>query len=321
MLTKAQAKLISLITMIAAGLHTLIGKVTMAHNTEEALLADAGAVTDASNQVDGAETALSGATHLKNGALDEGYQYLIKGACILRALLGSKPGPLWVEAGWGAHSLETPAEENQVLAHLANLKAFLVKYPKYETTSQEFQLTAVRCTAIHKALRDAMTGDPDTTDAQNPNRVKGVAWHESNVQAKKDTLLVTEVALKLRLHHFRNEFADVVKDPMSPHYITVGLPRPGESHPPAQVPNVHLTVLGGGQVHVEHDTVPDADHYVYRGKIVGVEERFRYFGSNGQPDYIAKKQPVGATLAIQVVAVNEAGQQGPASEPVQIVVT
>ena len=69
-----------------------------------------------------------------------------------------------------------------------------------------------------------------------------------------------------------------------------------------------------------HDPATDADHYVYLGKIVGVEERFRYFGSNGQPDFIAKKQPVSATLSIQVVAVNEENQQGPPSEPVQIVV-
>ena len=321
MLTKAQAKLISLITTIAAGLHTLIGKVTMAHNTEEVLLADAAAVTDGSTQVAGAETALGGAVELRDLALAAAYDYLVKAALILRALLGAKPSALSTEAGWGDHTMATPREAELILPHLANLKAFLAKYPQYETTSQEFQLTAVRCTAIHKALRDAMTGDPDTTDAQNPNRVKGVAWHESNLQTKKDTLLATEVALKLRLHNFRNEFADVVKDPMSPYYITIGLPRPGETHPPAKVTNVRLTVLGGGQVHAEHDPVPDADHYVYRGKIVGTEERFRYFGSNGQPDYIAKKQPVGATLAIQVVAVNESGQQGPASEPAQIVVT
>ena len=321
MLTKVQARLISVCEKIANGLHTLMGVITLVYNPELAIRADIAALLDASDQVDGADAALLLAQQLCRARLDDGYNYLVNAARILRVPLGSKPSPLWHQAGWALHSLETPHTADLVLPHLAKLMAFLADHPEYETTTKDFQLTLVRCTAVHKALSDAMSGDSTITDPPNPARVKGVAWYETELAKKQATLLLTEQALKARLENFKIEFATVVKDPMSPHYITVGLPRPGDQQPPALVTHVRLSAQGHGQFLVEHEPVASSDHYIYRAQLVGTEAHYRYLGSNGQPNFLVKEQPAGATVSIQVVAVNEAGQHGPASAPVQITVT
>jgi hypothetical protein len=133
--------------------------------------------------------------------------------------------------------------------------------------------------------------------------------------------MLTEKALQRRVQNFRAEFDDVVADPMSPHYATVGLPRPGESNAPAKVENVHLTALGGGQVRFQGDAVVGADHYIFRGKIVDVDAKPRYLGSNSNPDFIAEELPAGKTVEGQIAAVNTENEQGPASDSASVTVT
>ena len=242
-------------------------------------------------------------------------------ARLFRTPLGPKPSPLWAAAGWGDHSLRTPTTEDLILAHLLKLKVFLTEHPERQIADAQIQLTPARCEALYEALRISISGDTDPDHQQDANRIRGRAHYKTEAQKADQTLLLAEKALERRLRSFRAEFDDVVQDPLSPYYTTVGLPRPGETHAPGPVLNVRLTPLGQGQMQIEADPTPTADHYVFRLQVMGIDARPRYLGSNGQPDYIAKKQPVGATLAIQVVAVNESGQQSPASEPVQIVVT
>ncbi|MBI5685870.1 MAG: hypothetical protein HZC54_12425 [Verrucomicrobia bacterium] len=321
MLTKLQAKLISLAEKIADGLQQLTGIITMAHNTEPGIRADIAAISDASNQADAAATALKEADTLLKAAIEAAYQFILKAGRVLRVVLGEKPSAEWAEAGWSIQSLKTPTEEDLLLPHLAKLKAFLEANPGRQVADPNINLTPANCAALHKALSDARSGDSDPAHANDPDRIRGVNWHDSNVQAKKATLVLTEKALQRRVQNFRAEFDDVVNDPMSPHYATVGLSRPGDSNAPAQVLNARLTALGSGQVRFQGDAVEGADHYIFRGKIVDVDAKPRYLGSNSNPDFIAEQLPVGKTVEGQIVAVNDENEQGPASDPATVVVT
>jgi hypothetical protein len=46
------------------------------------------------------------------------------------------------------------------------------------------------------------------------------------------------------------------------------------------------------------DAVPGADHYIFRGKVLTVDTKFRYLGSSSNPDYNAEALPVGKTLEV-----------------------
>lgn len=321
MLTKAQSLLISRAEKAADGLNQLTGIVTLVHNPEAGIRADIAALTDASGQYDGENSNLSDANKLVATSLKDGYQFLVTAARVLRGPLGPKPSAQWAEAGWSTTSLETPKSEDEVLPHLAKTCTFLAAHSTYEVADPKVKLTAAHCIELHLALSNSISGDSDPAHAANPDRVRGRAWHEAQVMDARHTLLQTEKALQLRLRNFAGEFDDVVHDPLSPHYLTVGLPRPGDTTAPGKVLHVVLTPMGGGQLHIEADDVTGADHYIFRIKIVGTDAKYHYLDSNGQPNYIAKGLPPGATVSVQMAAVNAAGQSGPNSDPVQTAVT
>ncbi|MCX6906462.1 MAG: hypothetical protein NTY01_00295 [Verrucomicrobia bacterium] len=76
-----------------------------------------------------------------------------------------------------------------------------------------------------------------------------------------------------------------------------------------------------GQIRFQGDPVPGADHYIFRGKIIGVDTKYRYPGSSSNPDYITEGLPVSKTVEVQVVAANAEGTQGPAGDSDSVVVT
>ena len=321
MLKKIIARYIAQAEKHASGLFELRGKVTMTRNTEDALRVDAATVPVASEQADAADEKFQQAEQLVALHLDAAYQYLVAVARIFRLLLGNKPSPLWAAAGWGDHSLRTPTTEDLILAHLLKLKVFLTEHPERQIADSQIQLTPARCEALYEALRISISGDTDPDHQQDANRIRGRAHYKSEAQKADQTLLLAEKALERRLRSFRAEFDDVVQDPLSPYYTTVGLPRPGETHAPGPVLNVRLTPLGQGQMQIEADPTPTADHYVFRLQVMGIDARPRYLGSNGQPNFLAKELPAGKTVSVIMAAVSEENQQGPASEPVQAVVT
>ena len=79
--------------------------------------------------------------------------------------------------------------------------------------------------------------------------------------------------------------------------------------------------LGSTKARIQCDPVTGADHYIYRGKIVGVDAKPRYLGFSSNPDFIAEGLPVASTVEVQVAAANAEGDQGPASDPASVVVT
>jgi hypothetical protein len=314
--TKKLAKLISRAEKAADGLQQLTGIVTVVHNPQAAIRADIAAATDASQDTDEAKTALDGAYELLQTGIKNSNKFLVASAKVLRVYLGDKPSTLWAEAGWSERSLETPKTEDLLLPHLAKLKLFLEAHPEREVNDAQLNLTATNCAALHKALSDARSGD-----SANPNGIKGVNWHEGNVDSKKSTLLLTEKALETRMRNLRAEFDDVVHDPDSPHYLTMGFTRPGDTDIPGATENTRGTALGGGQVRAQCDPVTGADHYVFRIKITGVDAKFRYAGSSSNPDFIIEDLPAGSTVELQVAAANADDEQGPAGPSASVVVT
>ncbi|MCX6900732.1 MAG: hypothetical protein NT105_18795 [Verrucomicrobia bacterium] len=321
MSTKKQATLISQAEKAADGLHQLDGIVTLVHNPEAGLRADIAAITDGIQQEKVAKEKLDAAYDLLHTAIKNSNKFLVKAAKALRLSLGDKPSATWAEAGWSARSLETPAAEELLLPHLNSLKLFLTSHPERETTVGDLTLTAANCAALHKTLSDARSGDSTNTNPNDPNRIWGVDWHQSNYDDKQGVLVLTEKALVNRMRDLRSEFDQVVNDPDSPHYLTMGFARPGDATAPGATENTSATALGNAAVRIQCDAVSGADHYIFRGKIIGVDNKPRYLGSSSNPDYIAEGLPVGKTVEVQVVAANANGDQGPAGPVAQVVVT
>lgn len=321
MSTKKQATLISQAEKAADGLHQLDGVVTLVHNPEVIVRADIVAITDAIQQEKIAKEGLDGAYDLLQTAVKNGRNFLVKAAKPLRLSLGDKPSATWAEAGWSNHSLQTPKTEELLLPHLNSLKLFLTSHPERETTVGDLTLTAANCAALHKTLSDARSGDSTNTNPNDPNRIWGVDWHAGNHITKQSTLVLTEKALVNRMRDLRAEFDQVVNDPDSPHYLTMGFARPGDATAPSATENTSATALGNAAVRIQCGPVPGADHYIFRIKVITIDTKPRYIGSSSNPDYIAEAMPVGKTVEVTVAAANANGDQGPAGPAAQVVVT
>ncbi|MFA6561610.1 MAG: hypothetical protein WCV00_06845 [Verrucomicrobiia bacterium] len=288
---KLPDKLDALVTLTedaADGCHQLEVSVGLQHNKEADLRLDLGTfVTKAA----GYDTVLSARVPLQSAltvARSNARGWLLMARDNFKTFLGSTPSNAWEAAGWSAESIAVPSTSDLILPLLQKVQGYLTANPAREVASMN--LTAARAGVLHTALSDARAAANTQDDA---------------IRAAKDERDVAEEALRTRMRNLIDELMQLL-DPMSPHWLTFGLKRPGAPDSPAKVTNTRATAAGGGKVRVQCDPAARAEYYQIYQQLPD-EEDFTLADSPPMPDETLEGYTVGATVKFKMRAVNETG--------------
>jgi len=294
-------ELIALIEDTADGAHQLEATVGLQQNKETAIRADLASVVTQKSLYDAAVTASPEKTVALTVARSNARGWLTMTRDNFKTFLGPKPSQAWESAGWSSSSFAVPSTSDLLLPMLQAVGGYLTDNPAHEVAAM--QLTAARAATLHTALSDARA-------ARNT--------HDALLAETKAARDAAVEALRTRLRGLIGELEQLL-DPMSPHWLTFGLKRPGAPDSPAKVTNTRATAAGGGKVRVQCDPAARADYYQIYQQLPG-EENFTLADSPPMPDETLEGYTVGATVKFKMRAVNETGT-GPFGGQVSVTIT
>jgi hypothetical protein len=300
-LPKNLDELVSLVEDAADGCHQLEVTIGLQHNKEADLRADLAAFLTQSTAYNDAVSAHVPLQNALVTARSNARGWLTMARDNFKTFLGAKPSDAWQAAGWSAHSIAVPSTSDLLLPLLQKVQTYLTANPAHEVP--DMQLTAARAGVLHTALSNARAAVNTQDDA---------------VRAAKIGRDAAEEALRTRMHNLIEELMQLL-DPMSPHWLTFGLKRPGAPDSPDKVVNTRATAAGGGNVRVQCDPAARADYYQIYQQLPG-EEDFTLADSPPMPDETLEGYTVGATVKFKMRAVNETGT-GRFGDEVSVVVS
>lgn len=220
----------------------------------------------------------------------------------LKQIFGNEPGEAWQAAGWPDNSTAVPATSEKLLPLLNSVKIYLTNNAGQEIPA--LGVTAANMNTLHTALSNAVSARNLHADT------RGTAKDARDASANK---------MRLRLRGLIGELEQLI-DPLSPHWLTFGLKRPGAPDSPDAVTGTQAIPLGGAKLRVKCNAAPRAEYYQIWIQIVGADPELHLVESPTEPDKILENLPVGATVKAQMRAVNETGP-GPFGAEVQAVIT
>lgn len=300
-LPKKLDELVTLTEDAADGCHQLETAVGLQHNKEADLRLDLGTfVTKAA----GYDTTLSARVPLQSAltvARSNARGWLLMARDNFKTFLGSTPSNAWEVAGWSAESIAVPSTSDLILPLLQKVQGYLTANAAREVAAMN--LTAARAGVLHTALSDA----------------RSAANHQDDlIRAAKDERDAAEEALRSRMRNLIDELMQLL-DPMSPHWLTFGLKRPGAPDSPDKVKNTRVTAAGGGKARVQCDPAARANYYQIYKMVVGTDEDYVLADSPPMPDETLEGFTVGATVKFKMRAVNETGP-GPFGDEVSVTI-
>ncbi len=287
------------------GVNQLGVTIGLKQNTGPLIKADTDALSAAGDQYAAADTAVRDANGVLRVAVSNARGYLMLGRDLLKPTLGGKANTAWAETGFSDRSLAVPNGDDLLQAMLDKMKVYLTAHPNLENAPANF--TAAQSGTLFAALQAARSG---------PN---GVNAKEATRQTAKTTRDQTEAALRRRLTGLLGELNQLL-DPLSPHWVTFGFRKPGAPDAPDPVKSLTATALGGGRVKLDYPAAARAERYqIWRvtDPVTGAAE---LVDRTEQTSYLLENQTVGATLLLQVRAVNETGE-GKSSPTATVIVT
>jgi len=220
----------------------------------------------------------------------------------LKQIFGSGPGDAWQAAGWPNDSVAVPSTSEKILPLLMSVKLYLTANAANEVAA--LGVTATNMQTLHTALSNAVA-------ARNLHKdTRTAALGLRNTAIEK---------LRTRLRGLIGELEQLL-DPMSPHWLTFGLKRPGAPDSPDAVTGTQAIPMGTAKLRVKCNPAARAEYYQIWIQIVGTDPELHLVESPTEPDKILENLPVGATVKAQMRAVNETGP-GPFGAEVQAVIT
>jgi hypothetical protein len=301
-LPKPLDELIALAEDAADGAHQLETTIGLQQNKEAAIRADLATLVAKKGAHDTAEGASPAKSTALTVARSNARGWLLMARDNFKTFLGTQPSQAWEATGWTADSIAVPSTSDRILPLLQSVGNYLTANPSREVASMN--LTAARAGVLHTALSDAR-------EARNV--------HDSLLAQTKAERDAAEETLRTRLRGLIDELTQLL-DPMSPHWLTFGLKRPGAPDSPPKVANTRATALGAGKVRVQCDPAARAEYYQIWQMIVGTDPDFVLADSPAEPDKILESLTVGATIKLKMRAINETGP-GPFGSEVEVVVS
>lgn len=218
---------------------------------------------------------------------------------ILAGRFGNRWSTMWAQAGFTATTTSVPTRIADRLALALKLENFFKANPTFEVASME--VTAAQAKLLREAAEEA---DKNLTAANVDLKNKGDVW-DTAYAALTGTMRALVSILT----------ATLAKD--DPRWLTFGLDMPSTNTTPGQPTDVVVTTDDSDNLVVQCTMPARAVRLRWRMLIVGLETEYRLVARSVDPIATIPGALPGQTVQLIVQAVNEAGSQGVASEPVQ----
>ena len=287
------------------GADQLGATIGLKQNTEDLIKADTDAFSDACDFYNTADTAVKGATTILHVAVFSARAFMTTGRDLLKTVLGNAASTAWAETGFSSHSLAVPNSDDLLQPMVDKMRGYLTNNPARENAPANF--TAANALALFTAIKGARSG-------LNGFNVKEDA--RISAMAARD---LTETALRRRLNGLVGELTQLL-DPMSPHWITFGLSRPGAQNAPDPVKTLTATPLGGARVKTDYSNAARTAHYQICQITDPATGAYVILADSTVTTCLLENQPVGTTIRLQVRGVNDTGT-GKFSPAIDIAVT
>ena len=222
---------------------------------------------------------------------------------ILITTLGEGWSQVWEATGFPDGSNAVPGTQAKRQALALSLKNYLLTHNGLEVSTQAIHFTAVYAGNIFTALSDARSA------ANDGNTLAG---------QKRDLRDAAVKTLRTRMSGLVGELGQKLDD-TDPLWLAFGLNLPGATNLPEVADSLVLTAGGAGEVHSDWSDASRATHYRVFKQVVGADATFVFVATMSDSDYTFTGLPSGATVNIQIISANDAGQSQP-STAAQIVV-
>jgi hypothetical protein len=285
---------------VAEGLKAQEARLGVKQNTQDTIRAALAAALNANtafNTLSAANAALIAAQKV---AVGNSRKFLLSAKAVLGSSLGRKWSPVWLSAGFTGNSLRIPDDTAKQEALLESLQEYLKKNPEKEVTALD--VTALQAAAVLEALKDTRVA---------------VGAGDSAVSAARQQRKLKERELRWRFSALISELA-LLLDDEDPTWYEFGLSRPSDPEIPAIPVEVSVTSGLPGTIFVSWAAAPRADRYKVYKKQEG-EAEFLPAATTVERQWLITGLNGGSTVAIQVSAINDAGESLP-SIPAQILV-
>ncbi len=288
-LTYSVPGLLSFSTVSLNGARLLGVTTGIMQNTEAAILADRIALVVARNNYEAGKLELA----TRRIALADKTDEARVRATVVRDLLKPRFGASYSNAYQAIGlegSMEMPRNAADLGPVLEAIKGFLAGNPTMQNA--DLNITPEAIQALMEDLTTAQTAVV-TQDAE-VKRLLGLRDDAAK-------------ALYRRLRGLFNEL-DQLLDPLDVRWLEFGFNLPGAQESPDAPQGLQAMLIGPTAVALRWDATPRAEYYRVFKKVTGLDEQFVAVGSPADLDFTIEGLPAGATVEIQITAVNNGGE-------------
>ncbi len=292
-LPKNLPALLTLAEDMADGLHTHEVAVGVKQNLEVPVRAAIVAVNTAELNYATAKAGKVTLTTAVTLADSNGKAFIGTARSVLEPVLGSQPSTEWEPVGYPADSLALPSTQAERQALLDDMKDYFTANPARENAP--LVITAVRAGILFTALSDGRSN----ANQGNTTAVEKKVLRDAAVKA-----------LRKRMRGLIGELEGLLAEDDARWYA-FGLNPPGAPETPEVPEGLVLAAGGAGELVADWSDAPRAGHYRVWKQVVGVDADFVAVGSPTDSDFTLEGLPSGATVKVQITAVNDAGESQP----------
>ena len=280
---------------MADGLNTHGVAIGVKQNTEAAVRATLAAAQTAQNTFDAARSLKTTRSTAVTVADSNAKSFLATARGVLIHYLGATWAQPWEETGFPNQSTAVPAKQIERQALLASLQIYFATHPAQENAP--LFVTSANASNHFTALSDTRSALNQTlTDCGQKKAARDAA----------------ATALRKQARGLVDELGQLLGDE-DPRWLAFGLNMPGSANTPDAPEGLVLAASGAGSINADWADTPRADRYHVSNQVVGVDANFMLAGSPIDSDFTLTGLPSGATVKVQVTAVNAAGESLPSA--------
>ena len=300
-LPRATDDLFTLCEDMADGLHTYQAAINVKQNMETDVRNALLVAVVAQTNYTGANTAKVALSTAVTVADSNAKAYIGTARNVLTVYLGNGYSQAWDATGFPNQSLAVPGTQSERQALLLALQNYFTIHAPQENAP--LNVTAAQAGTLFTALSDARSA------ANDGNTLAG---------QKKQLRDAAVQALRTRMSGCIAELGQLMEDD-DPRWLAFGLNLPGATNLPEVADSLILTAGGAGVVLADWSDAARATHYRVFKQVVGVDIAFVFVTNVNDSDCTLSGLPSGATVKVQIISANDAGQAQP-STAAQIVV-
>ncbi len=207
---------------------------------------------------------------------------------VLKAIFGNEYNDLWTAVGFQDSLAMVTAPED--------LKRILKLMIAYFTNNPEKEVANYATAARAQAALDQLLAAQIALTSQEANieQLMNVRDEKFEIVRKRISSVYQELRLKL--------------GPLDPRWLKFGFNMPGADETPEMPTGLLATLIGPTAVALKWEAAERAAYYRVYKKVTGVDENYVAVGSPADLDFTIEGLPAGATVEIQITAVNTGGE-------------